>query len=128
MSFYSRAQNATNKQSLSINDSSITDIILYSANDSIFNDVKERKVHLYGNARVEMGDIKLTAGYILIDLNANEVQASYRVEKNGAKQELPAFSDGQESIVCLRMRYNTKTEKGYIEELAIKQDEFYFNM
>jgi hypothetical protein len=87
-----------------------------------------KKVHLYGNAKVEMGDIKLTAGYILIDLNANEVQASYRIGENGEKIELPAFSDGQESIVCLRMRYNTKTEKGYIEELAIKQDEFYFHM
>jgi hypothetical protein len=122
------SQTSKFNDTISIIDSSISDIILYSSNDSIFNDLVGKKVHLYGNAKVEMGDIKLTAGYILIDLNANEVQASYRLGENGDKIELPAFSDGKESIVCLRMRYNTKTEKGYIEELAIKQDEFYFNM
>jgi len=127
-SLVATGQTSKFNDTISIIDSSISDIILYSSNDSIYNDLVGKKVHLYGNAKVEMGDIKLTAGYILIDLNANEVQASYRIGENGEKIELPAFSDGQESIVCLRMRYNTKTEKGYIEELAIKQDEFYFHM
>jgi hypothetical protein len=127
-SLVATSQTSKFNDTISIIDSSISDIILYSSNDSIYNDLVGKKVHLYGNAKVEMGDIKLTAGYILIDLNANEVQASYRIGENGEKIELPAFSDGQESIVCLRMRYNTKTEKGYIEELAIKQDEFYFHM
>ena len=128
VSFVVSAQSTNLKDTISLNDSSITDIILYSSNDSIFNDIKERKVHLYGNAKVEMGDIKLSAGYILIDLNANEIQASYRYDKDSNKIELPTFTDGQEVITCLRMRYNTKTEKGYLEELAIKQDEFYFHM
>jgi hypothetical protein len=75
-----------------------------------------------------MGEIKLNAGYILIDLNKNEVQASYRTSSDGERIELPQFSDGQDDITCLRMRYNTKTEKGYIEEMNIKQDEFYFHM
>ena len=78
VSFVVSAQSTNLKDTISLNDSSITDIILYSSNDSIFNDIKARKVHLYGNAKVEMGDIKLSAGYILIDLNANEIQASYR--------------------------------------------------
>ena len=69
VSFVVSAQSTNIKDTISLNDSSITDIILYSSNDSIFNDIKERKVHLYGNAKVEMGDIKLSAGYILIDLN-----------------------------------------------------------
>ena len=116
------------KDTISIIDTSITEVILYSASDSIHNDLKERKVHLYGNAKVEMGDIKLTAGYILIDLNSNEIQASFRYDKDSNKLEFPSFTDGQEAITCLRMRYNTKTEKGYIEELALKQDELYFHM
>ena len=116
------------KDTISIIDTSITEVILYSSTDSIHNDLKERKVHLYGNAKVEMGDIKLTAGYILIDLNSNEIQASFRYDKDSNKLEFPSFTDGQEAITCLRMRYNTKTEKGYIEELALKQDELYFHM
>ncbi|MEY4861338.1 MAG: hypothetical protein RL059_1037, partial [Bacteroidota bacterium] len=103
-SLVATSQTSKFNDTISIIDSSISDIILYSSNDSIYNDLVGKKVHLYGNAKVEMGDIKLTAGYILIDLNANEVQASYRIGENGEKIELPAFSDGQESIVCLRMR------------------------
>ena len=122
------AQTSVLKDTISIIDTSITEVILYSSNDSIYNDLSERKVHLYGNAKVEMGDIKLTAGYILIDLNANEIQASFRYDKDSNKLEFPTFTDGQEAITCLRMRYNTKTEKGYIEELALKQDELYFHM
>jgi hypothetical protein len=122
------AQTSVLKDTISIIDTNITEVILYSSNDSIYNDLSERKVHLYGNAKVEMGDIKLTAGYILIDLNANEIQASFRYDKDSNKLEFPNFTDGQEAITCLRMRYNTKTEKGYIEELALKQDELYFHM
>lgn len=126
--FMARGQITTSKDTLTVNDSSLSEIILYTANDSIFNDLRDRKVHLYGNAKVEMGDIKLSAGYILIDLNLNEVRASYRYDKDSNLIELPVFSDGKEAITCLRMRYNTRTEKGYIEELALKQDEFYFKM
>ena len=58
------AQTSVLKDTISIIDTNITEVILYSSNDSIYNDLSERKVHLYGNAKVEMGDIKLTAGYI----------------------------------------------------------------
>jgi hypothetical protein len=122
------AQKNLLKDTISLDDSSISEIIKYSAKDSIYNDIKSKKVHLYGTAKVEMGEIKLNAGYILIDLNKNEVQASYRTSSDGERIELPQFSDGQDDITCLRMRYNTKTEKGYIEEMNIKQDEFYFHM
>ena len=122
------AQKDLVKDTLSLDDNSISEIIKYSAKDSIYNDIKGKKVHLYGAAKVEMGEIKLNAGYILIDLNKNEVQASYRMSSDGERIELPQFSDGQDDITCLRMRYNTKTEKGYIEEMNIKQDEFYFHM
>lgn len=122
------AQKDLVKDTLSLDDNSISEIIKYSAKDSIYNDINGKKVHLYGAAKVEMGEIKLNAGYILIDLNKNEVQASYRMSSDGERIELPQFSDGQDDITCLRMRYNTKTEKGYIEEMNIKQDEFYFHM
>lgn len=122
------AQKDLVKDTLNLDDHSISEIIKYSAKDSIYNDIKGKKVHLYGAAKVEMGAIKLNAGYILIDLNKNEVHASYRTTTDGERIELPQFSDGQDDITCLRMRYNTQTEKGYIEEMNIKQDEFYFHM
>jgi hypothetical protein len=109
-------------------DKSIENIIRYNAKDSIFTDLKSRKIHLYGQATVEMEDTKMSAGYILVDLNSSEITASYRYDKDSNKVEFPTFSDGTELINCERMRFNTKTKKGFLEELAIKQDEFYFKM
>jgi hypothetical protein len=122
------SKNVTGQDTLVINDKSIENIIRYSASDSIFSDLKARQLHLFGKALVEMEETKMTAGYILVDFNSNEITASYRYDKDSNKVEFPTFTDGSEEINCQKMRYNTKTKKGYLEELAIKQDEFYFKM
>ena len=116
------------KDTLVVNDDSMSDIIRYSARDSIYNDVKNKRVHLFGEAKLQMEDINMTAGYILVDLNANEIMASYALDKDSNRVELPTFTDGNETITCYKLRYNLDTKKGYMEELAIKQQEFYFHM
>ena len=116
------------KDSTVVNDNLIESIISYSANDTLFADLKNRKIHLVGNAKVQMEDITIKAGYILIDLKTNEILASYRYDKDSNKIELPGFSDGNEAITCEIMRYNLKTKKGYLKELDLKQDEFFFQM
>ncbi len=121
-------ENVTAQDTIVINDKSIENIIRYNAKDSIYTDLKTKKLHLYGQATVEMEETKMTAGYILVDFNTNEITASYRYDKDSNKIEFPTFSDGSEVITCQRMRFNTKTKKGFLEELAIKQDEFFFKM
>ena len=116
------------KDSVVINNNMIESIVSYSAKDTIYADIKNRKVHLVGNAIVKMEDITITAGYILIDIKINEILASYRFDKDSNKIELPSFTDGNEAISCEIMRYNIKTKKGYLKELDLKQDEFFFQM
>jgi hypothetical protein len=116
------------KDTIVINDNSIESIIRYSANDTIHTDLKTRKLHLSGNAKVQMEDMTISAGYILIDFNTNEINASYRLDNDSSMIELPNFTDGNEIIICETLRYNIKTKKGFLKELAIKQDEFYFLM
>jgi hypothetical protein len=118
----------TAQDTLFINDSSIQNIITYGADERILNDVEKKQVHLYGNAKVEMEGLLITAGYILLDLGSNEISAKYRYDKDSNKVEFPVFTDGGESITCHTLKYNTKTKKGFLEELGIKQDEFYFHM
>ena len=115
------------KDSVVINNNMIESIVSYSAKDTIYADIKNRKVHLVGNAIVKMEDITITAGYILIDIKINEILASYRFDKDSNKIELPSFTDGNEAISCEIMRYNIKTKKGYLKELDLKQDEFFFH-
>lgn len=118
----------TAQDTLIVNDSSMQNIITYGADERILNDVEKKQVHLYGNAKVEMDGLLITAGYILLDLDANEIWAKYRYDKDSNKVEFPVFTDGGESITCHTLKYNTKTKKGFLEELGIKQDEFYFHM
>ena len=116
------------KDTLVVNDNSLESIIRYSARDSIFNDLKKKQVHLYGDAKIQMDEINMTAGYILVDLKTNEISASYAYDKDSNKVEFPTFTDGSEVVTAHKLRYNTETKKGFLEELSIKQDEFYFHM
>lgn len=116
------------RDTVKLNDESFEDIIYYSARDSIYTDLKNKQVHLYGDAKVNSAEIKMSAGYILIDLTKNEVWARYAYDKDSVKVEFPKFSDGSEEINAHSIRYNFDTEKGYIEELSIQQDEIYLYM
>ena len=116
------------RDTLYVNDSDFDDIINYSARDSIYTDVKNKLVLLYGGAKVKMEQIVLTAGFIQIDLDKNELSAKYRIDSTGNPTEYPEFKDGQQEMVCQEMRYNIKTKKGFIKELNLQQDEFYFQM
>ncbi|TNF50351.1 MAG: LPS-assembly protein LptD, partial [Bacteroidetes bacterium] len=127
-SLYSAFAQENFKDTLRLDDDSFSEIIKYSARDSLFTDLKNEQIHLYGAAKVDDGQIQMTAGYILIDLKKNEVLASYRLDEDSNKVELPSFSDGSEPITASTIRYNFDTEKGYIEELTIKQDESFIYM
>ena len=116
------------KDTVVINDESLDDIIRYSARDSIFKDLEKRQIHLYGNANLKTTDVTLTAGYMLVDLNNKEVLARYEFDKDSNKINFPILKDGSEDVKASSIRYNFKTKKGYIEELAVKQDEAYLYM
>ncbi len=113
---------------LYLDDSAVDQPIIYSAKDSIYTDLKNKQVHLFNEAKVDNGEIKLKAGYILIDLGKNEVYARYSYDEDSNRVQLPEFSDGKEVMNASAIRYNTETKKGYIEEVAIKQDENYLYM
>ena len=127
-SFFSVTAQQEMKDSTVLNKNLVESIVYYSANDTLYADLKNRQVHLVGNAKVQMEDITITAGYILIDLKTNEILASHRFDKDSNKIELPSYTDGNEAISCETMRYNIKTKKGYLKELTIKQDEFFFQI
>ncbi len=124
----SYAQTNYFRDTLKLNDESIEDVIYYSSRDSIYTDLKNKQVHLYGDAKLIYGEITMSAGYLLIDLKKNEVWARYAYDKDSLKVEYPKFTDGSEEITATSIRYNFQTEKGFIEELKIQQDEMYLYM
>jgi hypothetical protein len=111
-----------------IEDDSFDTPIKYSARDSLYTDLKNEQIHLFGDAKVSDGEITMNAGYILVDLKKNEVLATFIYDSDSNRVEMPTFSDGTENITAASIRYNFDTEKGYIEELTIRQDETYMFM
>jgi hypothetical protein len=123
------AQNSPRyRDTITLNDESIQEIIYYSSRDSIFIDTKNKQVHLYGDAKLKTTGMDISAGYLLIDLSRKEVWARYSWDKDSNKVELPKFSDGSEEINAQSIRYNLTTKKGYIEEMRVKQDELFLAM
>ncbi len=102
--------------------------IAYGSRDSLYLDIRKNVLHLYGEAYVDNGWVKLNAGYIMIDLDKNEVLAQYRLDEDSIEVENPVLTDGGEEINARTIRYNFKTEKAYIEEVAIQEDENYLYM
>ena len=119
---------AQEKDSIIVNSETIDKPIYYSAEDSLYTDVKKSTIHLFGNAKIDNGDIRLNAGYIMVDLNKNEVLATYSLDKDSNMISFPVFTEGSEEIKAKTIRYNFTTEKAYIEEVAIQQDEIFLYM
>lgn len=116
------------RDSIVINESGDGDPVYFSARDSIRMDLKSKKVHLYGDAKVTSSGVDMNSGYILIDLDKNEVLSTYAYDNDSNKVEFPVFTDGGDEVRAHTIRYNIQTKKGYIEELAVQQDENYLYM
>ena len=106
----------------------VEEIIRYGARDSSYYDVVSKKAYLYGGAYLETLTTKLTAGFILIDLERNEVEASYLISSDSVLSEFPILEESGEMMTCNKIRMNTNTEKVYIESLKVKQEELFFEM
>lgn len=128
MSQLSYSQNSPRKDTLYMDDKSFEEVIYYNATDSIYTDLKKKQIHLVREAILIYGDVTMTADYILIDLNKNEVTATFLEDSLGNKTGKPTFDDGAEQMTASTIRYNFDTEKGFIEDVQTKQDENYLYM
>lgn len=97
--------------------------IVYYAEDSIIQSLSENIVYLYGNAKINYGDIELKAAQIEIDQNTNIVTARGIPDSTGRLKGYPVFTQGTESYEADSMRYNFKTRKGLVKGIVTEQGE-----
>lgn len=95
----------------------------YSAADSIFFDVRERKVFLFGNAELKYGAIQLTAGFVEIDFRRNELYASAFPDSAGVLQGRPVFTEEPQSFQSEEMWYNFQTRRGRTKNVFTEEAE-----
>lgn len=85
--------------------------------------VGQDKAYIYGDGNVTYGDIKLDAAEIELDMNSSTVYAVGRADSAGEVTGSPVFTDRGTAYESKTMRYNFKTEKGFITDVITEQGE-----
>ncbi|MDE7437122.1 MAG: hypothetical protein K2M93_01430, partial [Muribaculaceae bacterium] len=102
----------------------IENAIVFSAKDSLVM-IGQKNAYLYGDGDVDYGDLDLKAAQIRIELDSSTVYAEGVPDSLGVIQGNPVFNDGGDSYESKLMKYNFKTERGYITQVITEQDEGY---
>lgn len=101
--------------------------INYNASDSMVISLDGQKVRLYNNAKVTYQNIELTAYYIELNLDTNEVFATGALDSTGKMIQKPLFKQGSDEYESESMRYNFDTEKAFITKVVTQQGEGYMH-
>lgn len=108
--------------------------VVFSARDSIVMFGNNRAL-MYGNSTVKYGEIDLNAGKIEMAMDSSTVYASASKpdsikpaassDDKESEEDYPVFSDGSGEYTSKTMKYNFKTERGYITDIITEQGEGY---
>ncbi|MBC7390668.1 MAG: LPS-assembly protein LptD [Opitutaceae bacterium] len=101
--------------------------VKYSSADSMVFDAGTQTMKLFGNSKIDYGDMGLTAEQIDINWQTNNVDAHGVADSNGVLKGMPMFKDKQDQYQTKRMIYNFKTKKGIISEVITKQGDGYIH-
>lgn len=96
----------------------------FSASDSLVL-IGRNKAFLYGNSTVEYDQFKLNAAEIRMQLDSTTVYAQGVPDSLGVLKDTPVFEDGGGEYESETMKYNFKTQKGYITNVITEQGEGY---
>lgn len=99
--------------------------IVYGAVDKKWFDLDSNLVHLYGEAFVNYGTLKLKAGYIVFDFKNNIATAEGIIDSTGEESERPTFIDGDSQFSYNKLRYNFQTQKGFVYNTYTTEGDLY---
>ena len=116
---------SNNEMDSTIQKSEIETTINYSAKDSIFYDLKSQKIKLYGNSKIDYGEINLEAYEILVNWNDKTLDANYLTDSTGKKVGKPIFSEGNQSYETDKITYNFDSRKAKIKGIVTQLDDAY---
>ncbi|MEP3387520.1 MAG: putative LPS assembly protein LptD [Reichenbachiella sp.] len=102
--------------------SDIETTIDYKARDSIFFDLQNQMMYLYGESEIDYGDISLSAERISLDWVTNSIQANYILDTAGKKVGKPIFKEKQDVYETDDIKYNFKSKRALINGVITEQD------
>ncbi len=107
--------------------SDVDAIIFASSADSLIFNIKQKKMSLYGSSELKYKKADLKSSQIYIDYKTNTLEAIGTADTSDtakAKMKgLPVLTDGGETFEGNYIKYNFKTERGYISLAKNKEKE-----
>lgn len=100
----------------------IESTVTFSAKDSLVL-LGLNNAYLYGNGTVEYQDFKLNSAEIRMEMDSSTVYAAGVADTLGVVTGNPVFKDKSGEYESETMKYNFKTERGYITGVITEQDE-----
>ncbi len=104
--------------------SALEDVVKYTANDSIVF-LSNNQAYMYGQGVVTYQDIELDADEIRMNMDSSTVFAIGRQDSSGEIIGNPVFKDKSGEYESATMKYNFKSQKGYITNIITQQGEGY---
>ena len=101
-------------------------VVSASAKDSLIYDVKNKKMFLFGSGELKYKQTDLKSGKIFVDYEKNELEAfGIQDTSDTAKvkiKQVPILAEGKDVYEGSRIRYNFKTQQGFISLAKNKEE------
>ncbi|MCF6306951.1 MAG: LPS-assembly protein LptD [Flavobacteriaceae bacterium] len=91
----------------------LTEVMDYYGEEYVYMNKKEHKVYMYDKAYITYQDMKIEAGYIILDYSKNEIYAR-GIDSAGVYSQLPIFTQAGTVVVPDSIRFNMDTKKALI--------------
>ena len=93
------------------------------AQDSLYYDLRSKKVYLYEKGEVTYGDMSLAADVMTIDLDKKNIYAIGKADTINGEPTVtrPLFSQGNTSLNMDTITYNIETQRAKIKNIATQQ-------
>lgn len=98
--------------------------VTFSAKDSLLL-FGNNNAYLYGNGDVEYNQFRIKSATIRMELDSNTVYASGYTDSTGVLKDTPVFKDGSTEYESESMKYNFKTQRGFITDIITEQGDGY---
>ncbi|MBZ9626900.1 LPS-assembly protein LptD [Psychroflexus sp. CAK1W] len=102
----------------------LTDIVDAYAKDYKRLSRKNDKMYLFNEAVVEYGDMKINAGWIIVDNSTKEVFASGIVDSTGTYTQAPTFKQGDNLVEPDSLIFNFDSKKALVFNSRTEQGGF----
>ncbi len=112
---------AAPRRELRLSPDSLDAPVRLRSRDSMYLDVKNKMLYVYGEGQVDYTTITLKADLITFDFEAQTVTAEGRTDSLGRTTGLPDFKNEDQSFTARRMRFNFETMKGIVYDARTMQ-------